>query len=65
MAASAAGIQPITSQESLSHDLATNASLHRAFHHEVRSEVRKILRDDKDLVPNKYKNTEKYFGNKK
>lgn len=64
-AASSVGAEPITSTDSLTREMAQNHTLHQAFHQEVRNEVRRNLRNNQDLIPYKYKNTEKYFGNKK
>ena len=61
------GIRPISAQQQQTVDmeLALNDTLAASFHEQVRSDVRARCKNDTDLLPGRYPNTEKYFGNKK
>ena len=63
--AQALQLQPTTSFEELERDISSDQGLHDTFHQQVHRDVRDRCREDDDIIPGRYPDTEAYFGNKK
>uniref|UniRef100_A0A8C4R4X2 BCL2-associated athanogene 6 n=1 Tax=Eptatretus burgeri TaxID=7764 RepID=A0A8C4R4X2_EPTBU len=59
-AARGAGVQPLTSLESLSAD-ADNATLQQAYRQQVKSDIKKRLREDSEYDPARFPNSRQLF----
>ena len=64
-AAQSAGVQPITSQEEIARDAASNSELCSSFEQHICDSVTRRLDKDPDYRPEKYPKTEKFFKGKK
>ncbi|XP_022099143.1 large proline-rich protein BAG6-like isoform X2 [Acanthaster planci] len=60
-----AGVQPLTSVQSLVQDAEGSSSLHEACEEQIRSAVQERLRRDPDYDPQRFPNTDKYIHKKK
>ena len=63
-AAQAANVEPITSMEALSEDVARSSTLHNAFDREISTVLAERIKEDSDYVPQKYPNAEKLLEKK-
>ena len=60
-----AGVQPVTSMDTVMQEAKEESNLHRACEEQVKSAVRERLRRDPDYDPQRFPNAEKYFQKKK
>ena len=58
-------LQPTTSFDELQRDVSGDRELQDAFQQQVRRDIRDRCKEDDDLIPRRYPDTEAYFGNKK
>ena len=63
-AAQSAGVEPITSHEEISRDVAANSALCSAFESQICDSVQERIEKDPDYNPDKYPKTEKFFNKK-
>ncbi|XP_078604700.1 large proline-rich protein BAG6-like isoform X2 [Branchiostoma floridae x Branchiostoma japonicum] len=55
------GVQPTTSMEEFTEEAESSATLHAAYEQQVRSSVRRRLRNDPNYTPERFPSTHKYF----
>ena len=60
-AATAVGVEPISSLDNLSNELADNGDIQTSFEDHVIENINERLENDTDYRPEQFPNTEKYF----
>ncbi len=63
-AAQLAGVEPMTSQEEITRDVAANSALCSAYENQICDSVQQRLEQDPDYVPEKYPKSERFFKKK-